>query len=215
MMDSWEANAGLWTEAVRSRAIASRRLATDAAILGAVLRRRPRRLLDLGCGEGWLCRAVATQVPERVGVDASQALVDAARSAGSAAFHHASYEDIAAGRLGRLGRFDVVVANFALLDEDLQPLLQALLELTEAGGGLVIQTLHPAAAPPPYEDGWREETFASFGDGRGWTPMPWYFRTTGGWLSAIAQAWRVQLVEEPINPATGGPASLLITAEKR
>lgn len=215
MPDSWEANADLWTDAVRSRAIASRRVATDDAVLRAVLRRQPGRLLDLGCGEGWLCRAVAAQIPERVGVDASQALIEAAEAAGGAAFHRASYRDIAAGRLARLGRFGVVVANFALLDEDLQPLLRALLALTEEGGALVIQTLHPASVPPPYENGWREETFSSFGGGKDWTPMPWYFRTTGGWLSEIAQAWRIHLVEEPLNPVTGSPASLLITAEKR
>ena len=49
---SWRANAAAWTAAVRDRAIESRRVATDAAILDAVLRHRPRRVLDLGCGVG-------------------------------------------------------------------------------------------------------------------------------------------------------------------
>ncbi|HSK40392.1 MAG TPA: hypothetical protein VK943_11555, partial [Arenibaculum sp.] len=58
LADSWTANAGLWTQAVRSGAIASRRLATDDAVVRAVAARRPRRVLDLGCGEGWLARAL-------------------------------------------------------------------------------------------------------------------------------------------------------------
>lgn len=54
--DSWRANAQAWVDAVRSGRIESRRLVTDQAVLDAVLTPRPRRVLDLGCGEGWLCR---------------------------------------------------------------------------------------------------------------------------------------------------------------
>lgn len=56
---SWRANALAWTRAVRESRIESRRLATDRAIIEAVLARQPERVLDLGCGEGWLCRALA------------------------------------------------------------------------------------------------------------------------------------------------------------
>jgi len=40
---SWIANAQAWTDIVRAGGIASRRLATDAAIVQAVLARSPRR----------------------------------------------------------------------------------------------------------------------------------------------------------------------------
>jgi hypothetical protein len=51
---SWQANADAWTAAVREQRIESRRLVTDAAILALAL--APLRILDLGCGEGWLRR---------------------------------------------------------------------------------------------------------------------------------------------------------------
>ncbi|RFQ41343.1 class I SAM-dependent methyltransferase, partial [Pseudomonas sp. ATCC 13867] len=50
---SWQANADAWTRAVREQRIESRRLVTDAAILSAVAAGPARRLLDIGCGEGW------------------------------------------------------------------------------------------------------------------------------------------------------------------
>lgn len=51
---SWQANADAWTAAVREQRIESRRQVTDAAILALA----PLRILDLGCGEGWLRRTV-------------------------------------------------------------------------------------------------------------------------------------------------------------
>ena len=51
---SWERNAANWTRVVREGLIPSRRAGTDAAILDAIAERAPRRLLDIGCGEGWL-----------------------------------------------------------------------------------------------------------------------------------------------------------------
>jgi SAM-dependent methyltransferase len=75
--------------------IASRALVTDAAIVEAVRSCAPRTGLDLGCGEGWLVRALPEV--EMVGVDAIAGLVDAAREAGGGEFRVMSYEEIAAG----------------------------------------------------------------------------------------------------------------------
>ena len=78
---SWQANATAWTEAVRGQRIESRRLATDRAMLNAIRAHQPRRVLDLGCGEGWLCRALAAEDVETLGLDASAPLIEAARQA--------------------------------------------------------------------------------------------------------------------------------------
>ena len=98
-----------------------RRLGTDRAIREAVLARRPRRALDVGCGEGWLCRSLTEAGVDAVGIDASAPLVDAARAAGGGEYHQLGYRDLVA-EPRRLGRFDAVACNFALLDESLDAL---------------------------------------------------------------------------------------------
>jgi 2-polyprenyl-3-methyl-5-hydroxy-6-metoxy-1,4-benzoquinol methylase len=83
---SWIANATAWREAVREQRIESRRLVTDAAVVSAVLAESPRRVLDLGCGEGWLGRALSGHGIAVTGVDGSAPLIEAARSLGGATF---------------------------------------------------------------------------------------------------------------------------------
>jgi 2-polyprenyl-3-methyl-5-hydroxy-6-metoxy-1,4-benzoquinol methylase len=87
LVRSWSRNAEAWTRTVREGGIESRRLVTDAAIVRAVLERRPERVLDLGCGEGWLARALAEHGLAVVGLDGSPELVEAARRAGGGEFH--------------------------------------------------------------------------------------------------------------------------------
>ena len=159
LRNSWDANADAWCDAVREGRIESRRKATDEAVLRAVLRVDPARVLDVGCGEGWLCRALARRGVETVGVDGSEPLIKAARERGGGTFYACSYAEIADDP-DRLGRgYDVVVCNFALLDETLRPLLEALHALCAPTGRLIVQTVHPWAAceDRPYTDGWRTD----------------------------------------------------------
>lgn len=210
---SWTANAEGWTRAVREGRIESRRVATDAAIVQAVLEGSPRRVLDVGCGEGWLARALAERGVEVLGVDASAPLVDAARARGGASFQVRSYAEITADP-GALGAdFDAVVFNFALLDREVAPLLRAVRRILTPEGLLHVQTVHPwtARGDAPYRDGWRTETFAGFGPGFP-EPMPWYFRTLESWASLLHRSgYRIRELREPAHPGTGQPLSLLLT----
>ncbi|KJK01872.1 methyltransferase type 12 [Pseudomonas sp. 21] len=208
---SWQANADAWTRAVREQRIESRRLVTDAVILGAIADGPARRVLDIGCGEGWLCRALAERGSECVGVDASAPLIDSAQAAGGGRFEVMDYAALIESG-SSLGQFDVLVCNFALLDEYIAPLLGALRERLSPGGRLLIQTVHPwaACADEPYADGWRLETFAAFG-GEFSSPMPWFFRTLESWLALLnASGWRLRQLREPRHPDTGQPCSLLL-----
>lgn len=214
VIDSWHTNAAAWTRAVREGRIESRRQVTDAAIVQAVLGRRPRTVLDLGCGEGWLVRALAGHGIAGTGVDAVAALVAQAQQAGGGSFRVLSYEAIADGALA--ARADVVVANFSLLGgAAVERLLRQVPALLEPGGALVVQTLHPVAAcgDLPYEEGWRDGTWAGFSD-EFTDPAPWYFRTVGGWVALLDRAgMRVVELHEPLHPATGKPASIVFVAQ--
>jgi SAM-dependent methyltransferase len=115
-----------------------------------------------------------------------------------------------------IGRdYDLICANFALLHQDIIPLLAAMNALLAPGGALVIQTLHPwTAAAGDYQDGWREETFAGF-KGQ-WQPMPWYFRSLSSWLNALDMAgFQLAVLQEPQHPQSPVPQSLLLVAEQR
>jgi 2-polyprenyl-3-methyl-5-hydroxy-6-metoxy-1,4-benzoquinol methylase len=217
LAESWRANAGAWTHVVRERRIESRRLATDDAILRAVLDRSPGRVLDVGCGEGWLCRALSAHGVEAVGVDGSAPLVESARAAGGGRFQVLSYEELALHpeRVDG-GPFDVAVCNFALLHEELGPLLRALHALLRPGGALAVQTVHPwsTRGEAPYRDGWRVERFEAFG-AEFPEPMSWYFRTLGSWTGVLRQAgFRIEDVREPLHPESGAPLSLLLVAAR-
>ncbi|MEP1895682.1 MAG: class I SAM-dependent methyltransferase [Alloalcanivorax venustensis] len=204
---SWRDNADVWTRAVRDGTIESRRRVTDAAIVDVVLSHCPSRVLDLGCGEGWLARALLARGIEVVGVDGSEPLVAAARAAGGGVFHHCDYDGLIRDPMSLGGGFDLVVANFALLQQDLAPLLAALRRLSVPGGGLVIQTVHPLTVGG--DEGWREENFVQF-EGR-WRPMPWYFRTLDSWRSELRGAgYDVVGVREPAHPDTQAPVSLIL-----
>ena len=210
---SWDANADAWTTVVREGKIPSRAAATDAAIVAAISRYEPGRLLDVGCGEGWLARAAAALDFDVVGVDGSTRLIELAQAAGGGEFRVATYADLArnAGAIG--GTYSVIVLNFALLEEDVVPMLAALAKHLSGDGILLVQTVHPwtTCGDAPYVDGWRMETFDAFG-GSFPSPMPWYFRTLGSWHRAISDAGlRIDRIEEPVHPETGRALSLLLT----
>jgi 2-polyprenyl-3-methyl-5-hydroxy-6-metoxy-1,4-benzoquinol methylase len=214
LLRSWDANAAAWTAAVRAQAIPSRAAGTDRAIVAAALALRPARLLDVGCGEGWLARRLRAELGcEVAGIDGSAPLIAAARAAEPQGnYRRLSYRDAVLQPAALGGPYDLAVCNFALLGELLAPLLAALASALAPGGAVLIQTLHPWAAcgDAPYRDGWREETFAGFGAGR-WQPMPWYFRTLESWLAEIRTAGlALTACREPPDPATGRPLSLLV-----
>ncbi len=209
IIDAWSRNTDPWTAAVRAGEIASRVLVTNAAIVEAVRARSPRTGVDLGCGEGWLVRALPEV--EMIGVDAIAGLVEQARLAGGGAFRQLSYEQIAAGELQLAA--DVAVCNFSLIgDEATRGLLRAAPSYLRPGGQLIVQTVHPlmACGDAPYVDGWREGSWAGFSSAFA-DAAPWYFRTVASWLALFVEhGLEVVEMREPLHPHSGKPASLIL-----
>ena len=214
IVQAWSRNSDPWVAAVRGKEIASRALVTDAAIVEAVRSRSPRTGVDLGCGEGWLVRAL----PEvaMVGVDAIPGLVEAARAAGGSAgdFRVMSYEEIGAGKL-RLAA-DVAICNFSLIGEASSAgLLRAAPTYLRPGGSLIVQTVHPlvSCGDAPYVDGWREGSWAGFSSDFADAP-PWYFRTLASWVALLLDSGlRITSLREPLHPDTGKPVSLILMGQ--
>ncbi|MCS0589058.1 class I SAM-dependent methyltransferase [Massilia norwichensis] len=212
IIDSWNKNAAPWVTAVRDGEIESRLLVTNRAIVEAVRSRAPASGIDIGCGEGWLVRALDGIA--MTGVDVVPGLVDAARAAGGGEFLTMSYEAIAQGGLQLA--LDVAVCNFSLLgDESVAGIFRAAPTFLRPGGALIVQTMHPVVAcgDAPYRDGWRTGSWAGFN--AGFTdPPPWYFRTLGSWVRLYAEhGLQLQELREPVHPKTGKPASLILIGQ--
>jgi len=209
---SWHRNAEPWTAAVRKGEIESRTLVTNAAIVETIRAYAPSTAVDLGCGEGWLVRAL----PEikMIGVDAIPALVEQAQAAGGGTFRCLSYEEIANGKLQLAA--DLAVCNFSLIgNEAVDGLFRAAPSYLRHGGHLLVQTVHPllACGDQPYVDGWREGSWAGFKGGFQDAP-PWYFRTLSSWIALFERnGLRIRALHEPLHPHTGKPASLLLVGQ--
>ena len=209
---SWNRNTDPWVAAVRNEEIETRTLVTNGAIVETVRALAPHTAVDLGCGEGWLVRALPEV--DMVGVDAIAGLVDSARAAGGGEFRLLSYEEIAEGKLALA--VDLAVCNFSLIgNESVSGLFRAAPSYLRRGGHLVVQTVHPLAAcgDAPYVDGWREGSWAGFNSGFQDAP-PWYFRTMSSWIALFeTNGLRVRALREPLHPKTGKPVSLILVGQ--
>jgi cyclopropane fatty-acyl-phospholipid synthase-like methyltransferase len=220
ILKSWHTNAIPWITAIDKQEIESRRLVTNQAIVNAIALYRPASLLDLGCGEGWLCRAAAEQIPSLqkfFGVDAVEALIEKAKKFSVGEYFVASYQHIIEGKYSTPEKVDMITINFALFGNELvHRLLTVIKAFLNQNGHLLIQTLHPllATGDAAYEDGWRAGSWAGFASSFS-DPAPWYFRTLESWIALfISVGYSVDSLKEPLHPVTKKPASVIFVLRK-
>lgn len=215
--DSWHTNADAWIRIIDEAGIESRKLVTNAAIVDAVLQHHPKKVLDLGCGEGWLCRKLNEKGIEATGVDFIPALIDRAMEQGNGVYYLASYEELARKEVPIPTDFDLVVINFALIGKESSALaLGALPQYLNPLGRLVIQTLHPAHRQSLGDDttGWKTGSWDGLGSGFV-QPYEWYYRTLSDWTQLITLSGFTDVhTTTTIHPKTGAPCSLIIEAVK-
>jgi 2-polyprenyl-3-methyl-5-hydroxy-6-metoxy-1,4-benzoquinol methylase len=217
ILQSWIANSNPWIRTVQHGEIESRKLATNAAITEAVAALEPATVLDVGCGEGWLCRALESQGIAAYGVDGSPVLIEEALSTGSSKFLVQSYADIIVRGVVWSQMFDVIVCNFSLFGKDsTAPLLRALHPHLAVDGHMVIQTLHPSNPSIDATDvsGWRTESWEGM-QGSYSAPYQWYYRTSRDWHALFrASGLIIEDVSEVLHPARNIPWSIIFKLTK-
>jgi 2-polyprenyl-3-methyl-5-hydroxy-6-metoxy-1,4-benzoquinol methylase len=216
ILQSWHANANAWSTAIRTQAIESRKLATNEAIINAIVPLRPGHVLDAGCGEGWLCRKLQQFQITTTGIDPIHALIQEAQLQGPGNYMQCSYQDIIQDKFKPSALFDVIVFNFSLFGNELvEDLLQHLHSHLSPQGWLVIQTLHPHTAGGPYQDGWRTGSWKGFSEDFT-DPAPWYFRTLESWLDLFNKTgYTLDKLAEPTHPHTQLPVSIIFTCRQK
>jgi len=214
IIESWLKNARPWVKAIRENEIESRALVTNNAIIESILDKKPKTVLDIGCGEGWLARELNKSGIRTLGIDVAPELIEAANKEGGGLFKLLSYEDLAQGSVKE--KFDVIVCNFSLLgDKSVINIFKTIPSLLNDNGHFIVQTLHPVVCCGDfkYEDSWREGSWTGFSDDFT-NPAPWYFRTLETWKALFqCNGFTLNDILEPLNPKTKNAASIIFVGE--
>ena len=175
----------------------------DPALFKLVGKIFGKKILDAGCGEGFVSRELARRGAKVVGVDLSKKLLKLAQSEEiktplGVNYHNASLENLSCFPSGE---FDMVVSNLVL--HDLEKLTEALSELNRVlkkKGEFVISLLHPNSGKEKYfQRGWYESKW-----GGKYKTLASYHRTMSDYVTALAkEGFLIEKIIEP-RPITGG-----------
>ena len=151
-MASWDKKAAAWDEQVGEQGDMNRRLNSDPVLWRLAGEVQGKRVLDAGCGTGYLSRELTRRGASVVGVDFSPAMIDVAK--GHAADQKLSidhrvasasqlFEQAATSDLPEHS-FDLAISNYVLMDlPDLEGALSSLARALRPGGAAVMVFSHP------------------------------------------------------------------------
>jgi ubiquinone/menaquinone biosynthesis C-methylase UbiE len=218
---SWNRNAERWDSVFDADGDESRKYHGDAALLSMLGDVRGARLLDLGCGNGYLSRILAGSGAEVTGVDPSENMIALALDREARDPLGVKFAVASTGDLSPFvdGEFDVIVANHVLTAVvDLDGALAEVDRVLRPGGRLVALFSHPCFSCGPREwislvpDSPRREEIAGyvvdhyFRTGtymiEGWdgfAPVPYVHRPLKEYWRAIRNAgFAVDDFDEPV-----------------
>lgn len=142
---SYTTNADFWVKIIREDLDPYRTALTNTAVLDAAGEVEGLTVLDGGCAEGYMARALARRGAKAVGLDSCPPLIAAAREAAESAGLAIDYQvaDLAQTPFND-DTFDLVVLNHVVQDmEDPEPVFAELARITKPRGRLAIMMLHP------------------------------------------------------------------------
>ena len=213
---SWEKNTAEWIKVIDTNLIPSREF-TNRAIVQTIANLGASKILDVGCGEGWLTREITGMGKTAVGIDAIPGLLENARKKGTESYYTMSYEEIIEGTSIPEAPFDTAVFNFSLYQKNgLKDLLIQTKKALSANGTILIQTLHPfflLQQGLEYKSQWMHDSWrglpGNFTDGHSW-----YARTFEDWTLVFKQSSLVLEYTKEIIGESLQPVSVIFTLTK-
>jgi ubiquinone/menaquinone biosynthesis C-methylase UbiE len=139
MNNGWDESAEAWITALGESGDWARQYVLDPALLGRIAQRRYRRAVDVGCGEGRICRMLQARAILTVGIDTTAALLDRARALDPSGNYRAA---TAEAMPFADGEFDLVLSCLTLIDiPDFRHAFREMVRVLEPGGTLLIANL--------------------------------------------------------------------------
>ena len=218
ILQTWEENAPAWIQSIQDEEITSRKLMTNQAIIEAILSIHPKTILDVGCGEGWLCRAMTEKKIQATGIDGISELIIQAQEKGTEKYFTISYQHILANKKNDLKTYDAAVFNYSIFEKEI--IFKLFIELKKyltENGKIIIQTI--SAKNELFQqrpaDGWMEEKWNGLNNHYR-TPFTWYYRSESEWLDLFKSTGFLFLSKkEIIHPETNKNFSAIYIAQKK
>lgn len=217
ILKSWDENATEWIRILESKKIPSREF-TNKAIINLLTELPVSKVLDCGCGEGWLTRSVAKIGKISVGVDATLKLIENAKNKSSESFYQLSYEEVVAGKSIPENPFEAVVFNFCLYKKNgIEELLKIIKKSISKNGFIIIQTMHPfflTEQKLPYESQWIMDSWKGL-SGDFENGHSWYARTFENWISVFTKSGLQLYKTIEVTNYEHSPVSVIFVLKKK
>jgi ubiquinone/menaquinone biosynthesis C-methylase UbiE len=215
----WNGNASRWEAALDTDGDETRRYFSDDIMLAMLGPLRGKSIVDLGCGNGYLSRILATAGAEVTGIDLSDAMLTNARAYAQRG-NGIRYLQYSITNLSGLDdqHFDSAVCNYVLHDvADYDLALAEVNRVLKPNGSLVLTLTHPCFSSGPRRwqmqvpdsprqedaiaylvDEYFSDTTYMIGNWHGFAPVPYYHRPLSDyWRAFRRQGFTVSDFDEP------------------
>lgn len=204
----WDPKAEEWAARIGDEGDDNRRYQSDPVLWRLAGDVKGLRVLDAGCGSGYLTLKLAARNAKAVGVDISPRMIEVARRRAASRGARVEYRVDDASKLATVpaGSIDLVVSNYVLMDaNDLDGCAAAFARVLAPRGRAVCVFSHPCfetCLPGPYfEEQQYEDRWGGFSG-----PFVVYHRPLSRYFAAfLAAGFAIEAFEEPVVPTPTPP----------